>query len=507
MRIALVNCYSGCPIPPGIPPYGVLYVGSALKRSGHDVHIFDRQLDIRESVSSFCKRLTKDKYDIYGLGGVTSCYQEALEIVKYLKNQDKKPIVIVGGYLSSPYKVLLKNVPVDAVVHGEGEITAVELVKAFEAGRNIDDIDGISFCRDGNVIKTKNREQIACLDDIPFPDYSLIELEEYLVPGEKAMYFRFDPRIKDYLGKEIAIVTERGCTNNCTFCYRHMRGMRQHSPGYVLKHIKLLQERYGVDLFRISDELTISDSKWAYEFCKLKGRYNLGFLFRIEAARVDMIDEKMLVALKDAGMVEITFGIESGSQTMLNRMRKNTIVEENLAALNLCAKLGLQTTLSMIVGLPGENFKTIRETAAFLRKCPHTAPNIQETEYDDMSDIRIFNPVAFPGTTLYKQGLATGIIKDEHAYLCSLYDNVTMRSYNFTGYPRRIYKWWIHYLYFVYRSAYFRERKHYRQYLWILFNLIVLTITPEVLNNSRVFEVAGKVLERFAGINRARPKQ
>ena len=164
------------------------------------------------------------------------------------------------------------------------------------------------------------------------------------------------------------------------------------------------------------------------------------------------------------------------------------------SALNLCAKLGLQTTIALVVGLPGENFKTIRETAAFLKKCPHTVPNIQETEYDDMSDIRIFNPIAFPGTTLYKQGLAMGIIKDEPTYLSSLYDNVTMRSYYFTRYPRRIHKFWIEYLYFVYRGAYFRERKRNRQYLRMLLYLMVTTIVPEVFRNSQIFKAARKAL-------------
>ncbi|MCX6666299.1 MAG: hypothetical protein NT038_09660, partial [Euryarchaeota archaeon] len=102
--------------------------------------------------------------------------------------------------------------------------------------------------------------------------------------------------------------------------------------------------------------------------------------------------------------------------------------------------------------------------------------------------IRIFNPVAFPGTTLYKQGITMGIIKDEPTYLSSLYNNETMRSYYFTRYPRKIQKWWVHYLYFVYRSAHYLEKKHYRQYFWLLFGLIKTTITLGALNNSQIFK-------------------
>jgi MoaA/NifB/PqqE/SkfB family radical SAM enzyme len=256
-----------------------------------------------------------------------------------------------------------------------------------------------------------------------------------------------------------------------------MKGIRHHSPEYVMKHIKYLQDNFNAVFFNISDELTISNSSWADGFCRVKKEMKLDFLFRINSARVDLIDERILRELKDAGMVAITFGIESGSQKMLDNMHKHTTVQQNITVLNLCRKIGLQTTVALVVGLPGENFHTVLETARFLAACPHY-PNVQEYEYDDMSDLRIFTPVAFPDTLLYKQGLKLGIICDEHSYLWTLNDNNIMRSYNFSGYPNFFLKFWIHILYFVYKMCYFWEHKKFWDILRLIRRLIAQLFLP-----------------------------
>lgn len=461
-NITLINCFSGNPMLPDAPPYGLLYVGSALQRAGHKVRIHDRHLNVYQDVVSFGEKLLDGAGEIFGLGGVASAYKDAVELASYLKSRKPGCKIIIGGYLASTARCLLREAPVDIVVRGEGEITAVEAVDALLKGSPLDDIRGIAFLKDGVIVNTPNREQIANLDEIPFPDYGLVEMERYLVPAYKAPYFRFDPRHKKYKGVLADIKTSRGCTNSCSFCYRHMKGIRHHSPKYVVKHMKYLQDAFKAVFFNISDELTISDAGWVEEFCRAKKETNLDCLFRINSARVDLINERMLADLRDVGMVAITFGIESGSQKMLDNMHKRTTVEQNARALNICRKLGLQTTIALVVGLPGESFSTVLETARFLMACPHY-PNIQEYEYDDMSDLRIFTPIAFPGTPLYEQGLKLGIILDEHSYLLTLNNNEVMRSYNFCGYPDFVLKFWIYTLYFVYRISYFWENKNFRE--------------------------------------------
>lgn len=459
-NIILINCFSGNPVPPDAPPYGLLYVGSALDRAGHNVKIFDRHLDVTENLDLFLKDIIKEDCDIYGLGGVASAYKDAIEISRYLK--DKKPNckIMVGGYLGTA-KIILKNAPVDVIVRGEAEITAPELVDALMSSKALDYVHGITFLKDNDYHLTPARGQIGNLDDIPFPNYSLVELHRYLISAEKAMYFRRDPRHVKYRGFVIDIKTSRGCTHSCSFCYRHVKGIRQHSPEYVLDLMQYLHKTYNTVFFNISDELTLSDNiEWGLALCRLIEERKVDFLFRITSARVDMVDEGILTKLRDAGMVAMNFGIESGSQTMLNNMRKFTTVEQNHKALRLCKDLGIQTTIALVLGLPGENWKTIYETAIFLAKCPHY-PNSMEYDQDDITDIRIFTCVAFPGTTLYKQGVKMGIIRDEHEYLSLLGDNDVMRSFNFTGYPDYILKLWIHILYFSYRMAYFVESGEY----------------------------------------------
>lgn len=465
--ITLINCYSGNSAPPDTPPTGILYVGSALQRAGYKVRILDRHLDIRQTVVEFGEKLLESEHQIFGLGGVASAYKEAVELASFLKSRKPDCIIIVGGYLAATAQCLLRKAPVDVIVRGEGEITAVAVVNALLQGTALDDIRGISFLKNDIIVNTPNGEQIENLDEIPFPDYNLVEMERYVVPAKKAPYFRLDSRHEKYQGVLVDIKTSRGCTNGCSFCYRHMRGIRHHSPQYVLEHMKYLQDTFKAVFFNISDELTISDASWAEEFCKKKKEMNLNCLFRINSARVDLINEKMLTELRDAGMVAITFGIESGSQRMLDNMHKRTTVEQNRQALDLCRKLGLQTTVALVVGLPGENFFTVMESARFLLNCPHY-PNIRDYEYDDMNDVRIFTPIAFPGTLIYRHGLASGIIKDEHSYLWTLNDNDVMRSYNFSGHPDFVLKFWVYSLYFVYKFSYFWEHKELRKIAGLL---------------------------------------
>ena len=456
--ITLINCFSGNPCPPEAPPYGLLYVGSAIQRSGFPVRIYDRHLDIQMDVKKFCDQYISDEYQIVGLGGVASAYKDAIQIASYIKSKKPETKIIVGGYLGSTSNQLLIHAPIDAVVRGEGEITTIELLYALLQNKPLAKICGLSYFSGGKVIKTPFRKQIENLDEIPFPDYSLVEMDKYLIPADKAPYFRCDSRSKNYEGKLIDIKTSRGCINSCTFCYRHIKGMRHHSSEYVIKHMKYLHEMYHAVFFNISDELTISKAEWVDDFCRLKQEQNLDILFRINSARVDLITEEMLRKLKNAGMVAITYGIESGSQKMLNAMSKHTTVEQNLNALHLTYKLGLQTTIPLVVGLPEENFSTVLETARFLITCHHY-PNIMENEYDDMTDLRVFNPIAFPGTVLYQQGLKLGIIANEHEYLWSLNDNVVIRTYNYTRYSNFMLKFWRFSFYFIYRSMYFLEKR------------------------------------------------
>ena len=269
-KITLINCFSGNLAPPDAPPYGLLYVGSALRRAGYKVRIYDRHLDVRQDIISFGEIVLNSDDEVFGLGGVASAYKDAVELAIFLKKRRPGCKIIVGGYLASTARSFLRRAPIDLVVKGEGEITTIEAMDALLEGRPLDKIKGIAFLKDDVIINTSQREQIANLDEIPFPNYNLVEMERYLIPAHKAPYFRLDPRHTRYKGSLVDIKTSRGCTNNCSFCYRHMKGIRHHSAEYVIRHMKYLQDTFKAVFFNISDELTISRANWVEEFCKAK---------------------------------------------------------------------------------------------------------------------------------------------------------------------------------------------------------------------------------------------
>jgi radical SAM superfamily enzyme YgiQ (UPF0313 family) len=182
-----------------------------------------------------------------------------------------------------------------------------------------------------------------------------------------------------------------------------MKGIRKHSVPYVIKHMKYLSETYKVNFFEFQDELFIGNNRWTDEFCTAMEESNMDVHFTI-SSRADMITEELLNKLKSVGCIHITIGFESGSQKMLDSMKKHMKVEHNYNAYNILKKYNMILGAPTIIGMPGENKESIKETLKFIHDCNiDSAANYFATPY--------------PNSDIYQYAIKEGLIKDEEKYI------------------------------------------------------------------------------------------
>lgn len=395
----------------GAVPFGVLYAASSAYRKGHKVKILDL---VKEDLCyADIKKIIEDhSAGLIGLGGITSSYKKCKELALNIKADFKDIPIVAGGVLSSIPDLLLRKAGIDFVIHGEGEISFPNLIEAIEKRKDISTVNGVSYLEGGAIRKTVDQPQIRDLDDILIPEYSLLDMDRYIEPMEDWVdhYFRYEKDERKKKREELAskklfpIITARGCTHRCIFCYRHNKGLRQHSVEYVVGMIKYLRDSYDIDVFQINDELTTADKSWVLKFCDTIINEKVGIYFIIISSRVDTVDEKMLKRLKEAGCLMINYGYESGSDLILKEIRKGATREEALKAGLLTKEAGLKNAPEMIIGFPSESNETVSETIDFLK------------QFDTLA-ISINTPMPFPETPLWERAVEKGLIKDREEFI------------------------------------------------------------------------------------------
>ena len=308
----------------------------------------------------------------YGFYCSSSILNSTLEVNKYIKNLYPKSLRIVGG----PHPTCMPNDMVkyfDRVVVGEGENS---IIKAIENGSE----------------KIINYPPIKEIDKIPFPARNLIPIHNYhrTIGGLKST----------------SLLTSRGCPYRCAFCCKKARGknVRFRSAKNVLSEVEECIKLYNIRTFNIRDDVFTLNRKRLFKI--LDGFKKHDVLWRC-LTRVDLVDEEILVAMKESGCVQVVYGIESGSQTILDNLRKDTTVEQNARAINLSVKVGISTKASIIVGSPGETWDTVHESIDFIEK-----------NLPDEGIVCVFTP--YPGSPVWENPESFGIkilTRDFNKYL------------------------------------------------------------------------------------------
>ncbi len=345
------------------PPDNLLTVAAFLREKGVNVQFCD------------LNGMPEDYWfiphgDIYGISCATPHYPLVIKIVEKLKARQPDALVVLGGFHPTvePERTL-RDTKCDIVVVGEGE-------QAF--------LDIINGKRDRIV----SAPLIEDIDSIPMPAWDLVDMHDYVQMGTNSVIGQTPNN------KEAKLQTARGCPFDCAFCAQSIitkRRMRYKSVERVVEEVKHVHYTYGVDRVNFFDDTFIVDENRVRKLCAaLKKLHEQGILYDWHClTRADKTDPELFRIMKEAGCSQVTYGIESGSQKILDVVGKQTTVEENINAIKVAKAAGIKVRAQMIVGLPGETRETVEETAKFIREAPA-----------DSFGMHIFVPL--PGCRIWK---------------------------------------------------------------------------------------------------------
>jgi radical SAM superfamily enzyme YgiQ (UPF0313 family) len=372
-------------------PLGIAYIGAVLEREGYDVKVFDFLFDsFEESAPRIEEIISSEKPDIIGISSMTTNRTSSFKVAIMAKKINPNIKVILGGvHPTIMYEQILKNFPIDFVVLGEGEETILELVNLIEKNKNISGfkkVKGIAFKIGEDVIKTQARPFIQNLDVLPIPNH---------------LYFR-DNILK---GETFYLTTSRGCPFSCTFCSTSLhwgRMIRRRSPKKVIEELSFLKKEFPkVNKVVFNDDEFLINHDWVTEFCRLLKEKNLEIEWYC-AARVTSINEEIVRLIKSAGCERLSLGLESASQKMLSYMNKHINLKQVSDAFDICKKQNLPALVFLMVGLPGEDGRTINETIEFIKKL-----NLDFLYLPSVYTL-------FPGTKTYELAKKQGFISDDY---------------------------------------------------------------------------------------------
>ena len=389
-KIALVNP----PPPRGAfvhyqnPLIGLAYMAAVLEKNGFEVSVVDCPT-LNITYEGLKREIVRLEPDMIGITSVTVTFSSALQAARAIKESYPRAFIVLGG----PHVTVLdeqtlnEHPEVDIVVRGEGEQTILELAGlVFESNlKGLQGVAGITFRKNGQIVRTNDRAFIQELDELPYPSFKHFPL---------AKYRRFGKLI-------LPIITSRGCSFRCSFCLApRMAGkqFRARSPKNVVDELIWLRDVYESDAITFHDETFTHDKMRVLEICEEIKKRNVGLPWDC-STRVDKISEEVLAKMKEANCQLVSFGVESGSQKMLNAMRKGTTVEQNERAIRWAKEIGISVTISVVIGYPGETTDTLKQTLEFIRK----------TEPDD---VHMSLATPYPGIELYD------IVKDLGWNMC-----------------------------------------------------------------------------------------
>lgn len=403
-----------------LPPLGLAYLGSVLERAGIETKIVDCLVEGWENRAELggnimrvglgfdtIEKLIRDfSPDIVGVNNLFTRQREnAHKIYAMAKKVSKDIIVVAGGAHPT---VLPENVlsdeNVDYVVLGEGETTFPDLIGFIEGRAGISSLDGVGL-RAGGVVKIIPKKRfISDLDAIPFPARHLLNMEKYF--GLEASHGARKCR------KFSPIITSRGCPVGCTFCSAHCvwgRPFRKRSPMNIIKEMEEMKDRYGIEELMFEDDNVTLDVKRAEEIFDLMIERKLGFKWDTpNGTSAFALSERLIDKMKEAGCYRLNIAVESGNKEVLKNIIKKPVDLDKVARLVQHAKkIGLETNIFLIIGLPGETLNQMWDSYKFAKR------------------LGLYNPFVsvatpYPGSELYEQCIEKGYI-EERSVLDKLY--------------------------------------------------------------------------------------
>lgn len=339
-----------------LPPLGVLYLAAFIREHGfNNIKILDNNYH-RFSEDRLEEEIIK--YDIVCVSGTTAQYNNAITIAK-IARKNYRVAILGGAHATAVPQDVLKQSSFSFVVIGEGEHALLELLEAIHNDSPITDVPGIAY-KDthGVAIVTEGRKFIRNIDELPFPARDLLQMSLY---GQK--------ELKRFEGQYTHMMTSRGCGHKCTFCSSPViwKYCRLASAKKVFGEMELLYDNYGISNIHFQDDNFTIQKARAMELCDLILDSGIEFRWSCQT-RPSGVDVELLTKMKQAGCVQVEFGVESGDEQILKTIKKKYTKSQIKNAFDIARQVGILTYGFFIVGLPGETIITWIKSILFARQ-------------------------------------------------------------------------------------------------------------------------------------------
>lgn len=400
--------------PSVVPPLGLAYIASVLKRENIEVKIMDTIADglhqskhsTFKTISHFGleweeirKRLSMENPDVVGIScPFSSSAKNAHRIAEIVKTINKNIFTVMGGaHPSALPREVLTDPNIDFVVIGEGELTMLELIRSLESS-NFSGLKGIAYRDVKKIVVNPPRPLIDNLDELPFPERDLLPMEKYFEAPAWHCQVVKHPRFT-------SIITSRGCPGRCIFCSIHTvwgHKWRARSSKNVVDEIELVVERYGVKEIHFEDDnLTLSKKRMEAICDEIIARGLDIYWTTPNGVAIMNLNKHLLEKMKASGCYRLHFGIEHGDPEFRKKVVRKPILSEHAKKVIRWAKrAGIWTSGFFIIGLPGENEQTYLKTIEFAKEL-------------DLDTASFFIATPYPGTDLYKLCIARGYIQKD----------------------------------------------------------------------------------------------
>ncbi len=446
---------------PMMPKIAIVSLVHAMERAGYtkndyDYYDVDMLLPTDEELKSY---FLGYQPTIVGLSAVVStCYAQTKRISAILRECCPNTLIVLGGSLTASSNMVLRKTEVDICVVGDGEITWVNLLDYLSQGgekdnyRELEKITGLAFINEIGELQFTGYGQQIPGELNPYPDYEVLKLglqkrqsefRNYFKDGLGTTHFRTDKRsFEPHRRPKVAqLWSSKGCVARCTFCQRSTKGYRVSGLEALEQHLEILANEYDVGFIHILDENFGSDNNFARKLAVTMKKHDM--LWMASGVRVTSVDYEDIKFFKENNCVSLKFGIETGSQKIMDIMEKKFTVEHVFKALEHCAELQVYSPLAVMVGMPGETNETAAETGRYLGRIAH----LQGVD-PHLIGVAIFYALPLTGTPLYVYGQQVGLIgktpDEEENFLLSVSGAGAGKSnyVNLNGAPLIDVIWW-----------------------------------------------------------------
>jgi len=361
-----------------LPPLNLAYLAAIAEREGHEVRVIDGEAD-GISLEKVVEKTSEFNPDVIGITATTPFYHVSVNLAKLLKEKKSDMKIVIGGPHITVLKERVFENFFDYGFIGESDNSWPKFLRAVEERRDVSNIKGILYRENGEVKFTGDYEPVGDINSIPFPARRLLNNENYrmgTLEGEK----RFT-----------SIMTVRGCPFSCIFCSTKVFGKdtRRREPKKVVEEMKECINNYGTEHFSFLDDTLTLNKEHFSEICDLIIKEKLGITFE-GSTRANLVDEEIVKKMANAGLIRLSFGLESVDENIRRVMKKQVPLESYVASNKITNKYGIETSNSCMIGLPGETEETIRKTLRFLR------------EHREIKQASLSIAVPYPGTELYE---------------------------------------------------------------------------------------------------------